>query len=308
MLTRRELLASLSSLAAFGCSRPDKSIPQIAAPSTPPLASAPPPAAASRLLEWDLAGPVGPGKAAIIVPANAPPAARFPVVIALHGRGESLKSPADGAMGWPRDYALLRAIDRVSAPPLVDDDFEGFSDPARLAQINQDLSVKPYPGLIIACPYIPDYATGAVDLRTVSHFLIDVLLPRVRSETPALATPEATGIDGVSMGGLLALRVGLKNPQIFGAVGSEQAAITQGDKYEFTELAKAARARRPGLRLRLLTSYEDPYRSANEHLSASWNAAGIAHDYADVPGPHDYVFNRGPGSIELLTWNARALT
>ena len=42
-------------------------------------------------------------------------------------------------------------------------------------------------------------------------------------------------------------------------------------------------------------------------LSAAWRAAGIAHDFADVPGPHDYVFNRGPGSIELLLWHESAL-
>ena len=29
-------------------------------------------------------------------------------------------------------------------------------------------------------------------------------------------------------------------------------------------------------------------------VSRAWAAAGIAHDFADLPGPHDYVFNRGP--------------
>jgi hypothetical protein len=36
--------------------------------------------------------------------------------------------------------------------------------------------------------------------------------------------------------------------------------------------------------------------------------AGIAHDFAEVVGPHDYSFNRGPGSIELLLWHDRALS
>ena len=34
-------------------------------------------------------------------------------------------------MGWPRDYAMVRAIDRLRAPPLTAHDYEGFVDPAR---------------------------------------------------------------------------------------------------------------------------------------------------------------------------------
>ena len=33
----------------------------------------------------------------------------------------------------------------------------------------------------------------------------------------------------------------------------------------------------------------------------------VAHDFADIPGPHDYPFNRGPGAIELLLWHDRVL-
>ena len=76
---------------------------------------------------------------------------------------------------------------------------------------------------------------------------------------------------------------------------------------ELTELARAARARNPALKLRLLTSKEDYFRSAIAHTSAAWKAAGIDHDYADVPGPHDYPFNRGPGAIEMLLWHDRML-
>ena len=74
-----------------------------------------------------------------------------------------------------------------------------------------------------------------------------------------------------------------------------------------TELARAARSKRPSLKLRLLTSSDDYFRDAILELSSAWRAAGVLHDFADVPGPHDYIFNRGPGSIELLTWHDRAL-
>ncbi len=306
-MKRRELLLALGALAAFplACSKQEKT-----SRATPPSPTGEPRATdatpRSRLLEWDLEGPIGPGRAAILVP-NGPPEARYPVLVALHGRGEALKSPAVGAMGWPRDYAMRRAIERVSTPPLTDADFEGFSDPQRLARMNADLAATPYAGLIIACPHVPDIGPNGGDVRAVAKFVTDVLLPRVRRETPAIDTPEATGIDGVSMGGALALRIGMTNPQVFGAVGSLQAAIAEDHATELTELAKAARAKRPGMKLRLVTSHDDYFRSAIQHLSDTWRAAGVAHDFADIPGPHDYAFNRGPGSIELLTFYDRAL-
>jgi len=129
----------------------------------------------------------------------------------------------------------------------------------------------------------------------------------VRRETNALAGPESTGIDGVSLGGAIALRIGLTSPALFGAVGGIQAALSEGQTAEWTALAQSARAVRPGMKLRLLTSHEDYFHDPIVNLSRAWEGAGLAHDFADVPGPHDYVFNRGPGSIELLFWHDRAL-
>jgi hypothetical protein len=262
-----------------------------------------------RVLTWDLGPqPWGNARAAVVVPTWGGDDARFPVVVALHGRGESVKAPAEGAMGWPRDYALVRAVDRLRAPPLRDADYEGFVDPARMAEANASLAARPFGGLIVACPWLPDVRPAATgDVRTYGRYLIDVLLPRVRRETPALTSPEATGIDGVSLGGMLALRIGLTASGEFGAVGGIQAAFDGGQNAEWTALAQAARAHRPGLKLRLLTSHDDYFRDPILSVSQAWRAAGVAHDFADVPGPHDYVFNRGPGSIELLTWHDRNL-
>ena len=262
-----------------------------------------------RLLEWDLgAQPWGAARAAVVIPTWGTPGQRFPVLVALHGRGEALKPAAEGALGWPRDYAMVHAIDRLRAPPLVSQDYLGFVTPARLAAQNADLAARPFAGLVVACPYLPDLRpapAGAVS--AYGRFLTDVLLPKVRSETPALAAPESTGIDGVSLGGVVALRIGLTSPDVFGAVGGIQPAVQEGQNAEWTAMAQAARARRPGLGLRLLTSRDDYFRDAILGISQRWLAAGVTHELADVPGPHDYVFNRGTGSIELLLWHDRAL-
>ena len=61
------------------------------------------------------------------------------------------------------------------------------------------------------------------------------------------------------------------------------------------------------MKLRLLTSHEDYFHDAIVGVSQAWKTAGVAHDFADLPGPHDYIFNRGPGSIELLLFQDRSL-
>ncbi len=113
-----------------------------------------------------------------------------------------MKPPKEGAMGWPRDYALVRAIRRVCAPPLLTADFESFVTPARLAEANRDLSARPFPGLIVVCPHLPDIdLTTPADSLAYGSFVVNTLLPRVRKETPALTNAASTGIDGVSLGG-----------------------------------------------------------------------------------------------------------
>ncbi len=262
-----------------------------------------------RILELDLGPqPWGQARVVVVVPTWGGRGARYPVLVALHGRGEAMKTPAEGAMGWPRDYAMVRAIDRLRAPPLRDSDYEGFVEPARLAETNASLAARAFGGLIVACPWLPDVRPAATgDISAYGRYVLDVLLPRIRWDTPALATPETTGIDGVSLGGVVALRIGLTSPGSFGAVGGIQPAFSENQSAEWTALAQAARARQPGLKLRLVTSHEDYFHDSIVGVSQAWRAAGVAHDFADLPGPHDYVFNRGPGSIELLTWHDRNL-
>jgi iron(III)-salmochelin esterase len=300
VLARRSFLAVLGAgLVDAACSRTEK---RAVIPPVEPGARG-----SVRVLEWETGDAVSP-RAAIVVPTWGGPDARYPVVVALHGRGESMKSPAEGAMGWPRDYALVGAVARVCAPPLTPEDLLGMVDPARLAQENGDLQARPFRGVIVACPYLPDLdPSNSSDVRAYGRFVTDVLLPRVRRETPALASPEATGIDGVSLGGVTALRVGFARPDVFGAIGGIQPAIRVDQAGEWTDLARAVLARRAGMKLRLLTSHEDYFREAVVATSQAWRAAGIAHDFAEVPGPHDYDFNRGPGSVELLLWNDAAL-
>ncbi len=315
MISRRALLAG-AGVAAFECSR--REVGSAGAPGSPgstekPLPAPPPenrgpPArGTTRLLEWRFPTDE-PERAVAVVPTWGGATARFPVVIALHGRGEALKAPADGAMGWPRDYELVRAMRRLCSPPLVSEDLEGLTDEASLAALNLELAAAPFQGLVVVCPYVPDIdLTQAAALARYARFVTEVLVPRARSEAPSLGAPASTGIDGVSLGGAVALHVGLGNPLAFGAVGAIQPAIRAEDAPAWTERALAARRKNPNLSLRLLTSADDYFRDAVTRTSQAWRAAGIPHEFSIAPGPHDYIFNRGPGSIQLLRWHDRVL-
>lgn len=303
-LGRREALLGAALMA---CSRREAPAPAtVAPPPAPPPDAAP---AAARVLDWTMSPwPGGDALARIVVPTWGAVGQRFPVLIALHGRGEALKGPARGAAGWPDDYGMIRAFERLRSPPLVRGDLAGLVDDARLEAMNTTLRRDGFRGLIVACPYVPDLdLTSTKEIERYGRAVMEILLPRVRAETPAIATAAATGIDGVSLGGIVALRVGLGHATDLGAVGALQPAIGEAQTSELTLLARAARGRNAALGLRLVTSTDDVYRHPTEALSQAWTRAGLQHEFACVPGPHDYVFNRGPGVYELLAWHDGAL-
>jgi enterochelin esterase-like enzyme len=256
-------------------------------------------------------GPVGPEKAIALVPRGGDAAERYPVLVALHGRGESVRGVEAGARGWVDDYDLGRAISRLRSPPLMREDFRGFADDARLARINASLVSRPFRGLVVVCPWVPDILSGR-DRQNLDaslpfgNFVVEHLLPRVFAETPALQERTAIGIDGVSLGGRVSLVVGFAHADRFGAIGTLQAAVQDNEAVAFAARARAALAH-GALRIRLVTSDRDPFAGAIAQLHSALDEGRIEHEYLVIPGPHDYAFNRGPGGIEMLLWHDRVL-
>jgi enterochelin esterase-like enzyme len=257
------------------------------------------------------AGPVGPEKAIALVPRGGDANVRYPVLVALHGRGESVRGVEAGARAWVDDYDLGRAISRLRSPPLMREDFRGFADDARLARINASLVSRPFRGLVVVCPWVPDILSGR-DRQNLDaslpfgEFVVEQLLPRVFAETPALQERTAIGIDGVSLGGRASLVVGFAHADRFGAIGTLQAAVQDNESVAIAARARAALAHGV-LRIRLVTSDRDPFAGAIAQLHSALDEARIDHDYLVIPGPHDYAFNRGPGGIEMLLWHDRVL-
>jgi enterochelin esterase-like enzyme len=253
----------------------------------------------------------GAERALAIVPRGQEAGERFPVLVALHGRGESVRGSTACARGWMDDYELGRSIERLGSPPLSREDFRGFVDDARLARLNASLIERPYRGLIVVCPWVPDILSNRdranLDVALpFGAFIVEELLPRVVAETPARTERAATGIDGVSLGGRASLLVGFAHAERFGAVGTLQAAVQDSEAAAFAARARSALGN--GLqRIRLLTSDRDPFAGPIAEMHRAFDEGRIEHDYLVIPGPHDYAFNRGPGGIEMLLWHDRVL-
>ena len=235
---------------------------------------------------------------------------RLPVLVAFHGRGEALKGPEAGARGWVDDYWLPRTIERLHRPPITLEDLQGFADEARLTRLNESLQQRPYQGLIVVCPYTPDTlpADESIDKALpLARFVVDTVLPRAYRETPAIGTAETTGIDGVSLGGRAALAIGLLRPKSFAVVACLQAALRTDNSEDLLRRARAPKADNADLHLRLLTSSDDYFLKANTLLAQALSQQGIDTELVNIPGPHDYVFNRGPGGYEMLMFHDRVL-
>jgi enterochelin esterase-like enzyme len=137
--------------------------------------------------------------------------------------------------------------------------------------------------------------------------VVGTVLPRAYRETPAIGTPESTGIDGVSLGGRAALGIGLLRPKSFAVVASLQAALRTDNSEDLLHRARSAKAEKADLHLRLLTSSDDYFLKANTLLAEALSVQGIPTELVTIPGPHDYVFNRGPGGYEMLMFHDRVL-
>jgi len=189
-------------------------------------------------------------------------------------------------------------------------DYRGFVRESHLAYVNERLRNERFRGLMVVTPYVPDLSrqpVGAPRVAEYADWLAGPMLEAVRERFEGAARTRAgTGIDGVSLGGRVALEAGFSHPEAFGAVGGLQPAI-RGAEEGLARLAVEA-ARAHPQRVRLLTSDEDRVSLvATRRLSSELAERRLTHTLTLVPGPHGYAFNRGPAALEMLLFHDRAL-
>lgn len=234
---------------------------------------------------------------------------RFPIVIAFHGMTEAKSGPQLGFLAWPEKYGLLEAYEALLTPPLKKESFGGLVRDAELTALNAELKAHPIDGVFVVGVYTPDLLVDEgreAKLATYADWVAKVLVPRVRDVFPVTSPVEReVGVDGVSLGGMVALEVGVRHPEVFGAVGAMQPAI-RGGEARMAERIAEVRAKH-ALEIRLLSSDRDPLLPVTRTLSTELRKRQVPHSLLVTPGAHDYAFNRGPGAIELVRFQDRAL-
>ena len=268
-------------------------------------------AAESRVqtARFSIHGPSGDRESAIALWPAGRSKERFPFVIAFHGMGESKAGRDKGYRAWVERYNLAEAYEAMLAGPLTSKAFGGLVRDAELVRLNAELAAEPFKGVFVVGVYTPDLL-AEVDhperIEAFARWVAQKLVPKVRDTFPvADAGDRKVGVDGVSLGGMVALEVGLRYPEVFGSVGTMQPAI-RGREEQLAELAAKAGAKAPQV-IRLLSSDKDPLLPVTKAFSEALRKRFVSHTLVVTPGGHDYAFNQGPGAIELLHFHDRAL-
>lgn len=234
----------------------------------------------------------------LIVPRYLEPGQQIPLVVFLHGLGET-GDPRLGAYAWVEKYGLGSAWQRMKRAPLAPTSTRGEWTDARLGEVNAELATRPFRGFAMACPFMPNPKSDA-ELAAYAAWVAKALIPRARTESSAITTDaERTYLCGVSLGGYVSLEVLARAPGSFGAWAGVQTAI---GTFAAPGYAERIANRFAGKPLYLLTSAQDHWRASSEALLAAFKAKSLGVDYRLVPGPHDQPWLREAGTIEALLW------
>jgi len=234
-----------------------------------------------------------------------PPASadRNRVLLLCHGLGET-SSEGLGVRAFADRYGLLSCYRRLRAPPVTRTMKDApFLTDARLRTLNDALGTAPFRGFSIACPFTPNVfrqPSTAAALDRYAGWLVDAVVPAIAKRLGRAPADLVTAIDGVSLGGYVALEVFLRRPRAFAAVGSTQGAfgVPLADAYAARfERAFGDTGPRP---LRVATSEWDGGRKASERLVRELGKKGIEARLSISPGPHDQRWLREVGTLDLL--------
>ncbi len=234
------------------------------------------------------------------------PQKRYPLVIAFGGAGECAREPEEGALAWAGYYDADEAAVALGQETLTEEHFRGLVTVPQLAAFNQRLLMNPYSGIILACPYSPPLSTTAKDFEQPGYerFIMDELIPELKKRYRTI--PGAVGVDGVSMGGARSFYYGFSYPQEFLSIGAVQGAFGP-HMATYARLVKENGNSLKSRAIQIVTSDDDVLAPSSVHMHELLLSNDIDHIYSVLTGPHDYIFNQGPGSIALLMFHNEAL-
>lgn len=220
----------------------------------------------------------------------------WPVVYLMGGMGELSRGEVVSAASWVEDYAIATVVTALESGRLTSASFRGLVTPSALASYQRRLR-RGWGGLVLVGLPAP------VDLtREFERYVVETVIPWAERSLPVRPGAAFRGIDGVSLGGRHALRIGFGNPELFRSVGAVQGAV-RGRQAPLLALVQSRRDGCRRLAVNLVTSDGDGYRGAIRTFTRALRRERLSVRLADLTGPHDYVFNRGPGAIDLLLFH-----
>ncbi|MBT9556372.1 MAG: hypothetical protein IV100_10100 [Myxococcales bacterium] len=220
----------------------------------------------------------------------------WPVVYLMGGMGELSRGEAVSAASWVGDYEIARVVDAFERGRLSRTTFRNLVTPSSLAAYERRLR-RGWGGLVLVGLPAP------VDLtRDFERYVVETVIPWAERSLPIRPGAAYRGIDGVSLGGRHALRIGFGNPQLFRSVGAVQGAV-RGRQAPLLALVQSRREGCRRLAVNLVTSDGDGYRGAITSFARALRRERLSVRLIELTGPHDYVFNRGPGAIDLLLFH-----
>lgn len=246
----------------------------------------------------------------LLVPRHVKPGAKLPLLVLLHGLGET-GNELSGIHAWGDRYGLVKAYERLRRPPIerLYPKQPWFSE-AHLERVNASLEKRPFRGLAIACPVTPNPHRPGPAARVLDRYadwLEHTLLPAVRERAPVAEGSKSTGLDGCSLGGYVGVEVFLRKPHLFGTFGGVQAAFSVPAALAYAErIARAIKDDGPRP-IHLETSSADPYKKANQALSKKLGELGVPNELSVLPGPHNQPWLKEVGTLQMLLWHARKL-
>ncbi len=242
-------------------------------------------------------------RALVLSPRVHGPDERFPVLVLLHGLGETDNEEL-GVHAWADRYGLVAADTHLRHPPVTG--ARRYLSDARAQAIDALLARNPYRGFVLVCPVTPnvyEFPYPSVALDHYAAWIATTLLPAVRANAPATTDVVGTALDGCSLGGFVAMEVFLRKPELFGAVGTVQAAIGDFTAQRYAAALRAIIDRLGPRAVHVESSYWDPTYPVHQALSKRLAELHVPHDFDTLPGGHDQIFLREVGTLEMLLWH-----
>lgn len=252
------------------------------------------------LIELSVPGDPAFGRALLALPRRLPP--NPGLLVLLHGLGETTDQEL-GAHAFAERYGLLRAVQRLSNPPLArtyaEHDYFGAG---RLDELNARLGRRPFRCPALLCPFTPNpYKPGGNEVLARFTSFVAEKLRAAAEERAGVAFPAARSmISGVSLGGFLAIEIFLKCPERFCGLGAAQAAFAPNQALRYAAGVAKVTERVGRRRVEVLTSSFDPYRHSNELFHRYLVERKQAARLRVAPGPHDQRWLSESGVIEML--------